>query len=279
MALVTDHPERTRPLVTVVTAVLDAASTIGATLESVASQTVQDLEHIVVDGGSTDGTLSIVRAARRPVRLVSDSDHGIYDAFNRGLALARGRWINFLNADDTFAHPRVLERVLAEAARAPEVAIFHGDVDYVDGGRVVGQGRFLGGREDLGLDADNCAHHQTTFMRREVFERFGGFDATFALSGDYDLLLRAHLAGVQPRHIPDVFVRMGVGGRSADQRAVRLEFMRSWWRRTGRFPWRHLLRFTKAHVLDVHAPGASAALGAVKRAVWPRRAVRRHDEV
>lgn len=262
---------------TVITAVFNAVETIAATLQSVADQTVTDIEHLVVDGGSTDGTLSLVRAAPGPVRLVSDFDHGIYDAFNRGLSLARGRWVNYLNADDTFAHPRVLERLLEEADRVPAAEIFHGDVDFLDGaGQVTREGRLASERLDALLDADNPLNHQAIFMTRAVLQRLGGFDATYALCGDYDLLLRAHLAGLELHHVPDVFIRARLGGRSADARTVQLEFMRAWWRRTGRLPWRHLLRFSKVSVLDVHAPRASAALGALKRALAPRGPIHRY---
>lgn len=259
---------RPGPRVTIVTATFNAAATVAATLASVAEQTVRDLEHIVVDGGSTDGTLGIVRAAAPAARVVADFDHGIYDAFNRGLALARGEWVSFLNADDAYAGPRTLEQVLAAADAEPAAELLVGDADLVAAdGRVVRQVR-LGGR--LRLDADNEVCHQATFMRREALLRLGGFDATYALAGDYDLLLRALAAGIRPRFVPHVLAAMRAGGRSADERAVRLEFMRAWRRRTGRLPWRLLLRFVKAHVLDVHAPAASALLGAAKRRVWPR---------
>jgi glycosyltransferase len=247
----------------VITVVRNAVRTIDETLTSVATQTARDLEHIVVDGGSSDGTLGLVRA-RGGVRLVSGHDHGIYDAMNRGVALARGRWINFLNADDTYAHPRVLERVLAAEVEHPGVEVFFGDIDLMDAaGRLVRPVRHAGA---LRLDVDNPVNHQATFMTRAAFVRLGGFDDTYALAGDYDLLLRARSAGVSLHHLPDVLARMRVGGRSADERALRLELMRAWWRRTGRFPWRQLLRFTKVHVLDPCAPRLSAALGGVRRA-------------
>lgn len=255
------------PEITVVTASYQAAATIGETLESVSAQTSRDFEHLVIDGGSTDATCELVRSARHRPRLVSERDHGIYDAFNKGLALARGRWITFLNADDAYAHPRVLEAVLEHAAREPAVEVFHADQVWIDEtGRIVGEARFVGGVEGYGFDLENPINHQTTFMAREVFARIGGFDATFALAGDYDLLLRAHLAGIEMRHVPEVFVRMRVGGRS--QTGAELgtrEGMRAWRRRTGRVPWRWALRYLRHHVIRERAPWLANALIAAKR--------------
>lgn len=256
----------------IITVVRDAVGTIGATLESVASQGVRDLEHLVIDGGSTDGTIGVVRGAPG-VRLVSDADHGIYDAFNRGLARARGRWLTLLNADDVYAHPGVVARVLEEAGRHPTVGIFHADLDWIDaGGRVVFGHRFTGTPV---FDAEMPISHPTVFVARWVYERLGGFDASFRIAGDYDLLLRAHLAGVPMRHIDDVFVRMRVGGQSEDLLTAHLEMMRSWRRRTNRWPWRMALRATKRLLIEPHAPQASAALGALKRALAPRSPVQR----
>lgn len=266
------------PRVTVVTAVFNAVETIEATLASVASQSVSDLEHLVIDGGSTDGTLAIIRAAGPRVRLVSDRDHGIYDAFNRGLALARGEWIHLLNADDAYAHDEVVARVLEESARDPSAGIIHADLDCVDqAGQVVRRLRFAPGDEALNFALEMPVNHPTVFVARRVYAALGGFDATFRLAGDYDYLLRAHLAGVRLRHVPDVFIRMRVGGRSEQQMLSRLETMRSYLHRTGRLPWRQLVRFIKSHVLDDYVPTTSAALGALKRALLPAAPSLRRD--
>lgn len=274
------EPPRDGPAVSIITVALNAAPTIRATLESVAAQTWRDLEHVVVDGGSTDSTCQLARDSGLGVRLVSEPDHGIYDAFNRGLALARGRWITFLNADDVYAHPRVLESVMDHADRAPAVGLFHADMDWVDEtGRVVFEGRFLGGGEDPGFDLEMPFHHPTVFVARAVYERLGGFDATFRLAGDFDFLLRAYLAGVRFQHVRDVWVRMSTRGRSEQQPLTgAFEMMRSWRLRTGRLPWRRLLRFTKVEVLDVHAPVLSKILGAIKRAAGGRALVRSRTE-
>lgn len=265
-----DPVDEPRPTVTIITATLQAARTIGHTLDSVGAQTCQDLEHIVIDGGSTDGTLAIARTARHRVRVVSESDHGIFDAFNRGLRLARGRWVNFLNADDAFAHERVVERVLAEAERRPDVELLYGDVDVVDGdGNVSWTRRHPSERAPLRFDLGCPINHQSMFTSRELLMRLGGFDMTYALAGDYDLLLRADLHGLRRAHIAEVLVRYRKDGRSADELSLWFEYMRVWGRRTGRLPWRQLARITRTYVLDPRAPRLAAALAALKHVARP----------
>ena len=103
-----------RPAVTVITAVRNGAATLGRTLASVRDQTWPDVEHVVVDGASTDGTLDLVRSAGPAVRCLSEPDRGLYDAMNKGLARVPDpeRYVVFLNADDTFAGPDAVERVM-----------------------------------------------------------------------------------------------------------------------------------------------------------------------
>lgn len=278
-----EHPA---PFVTIITAVLNGAPTIGATLESVARQTaLARLEHVVVDGGSTDGTIGLVmRAAHRP-RLVVEHDHGIYDAFNRGLALARGEWIAFLNADDTYAHDRVVETILAQADRHPDVDAFHADQDWIDvSGRVVRAGRFVQ-RQPPGTPGEHVNYeqfthklpvfHQTTFCRRRLFTAAGPFDSTYRVAGDYDLLLRAWLGGATFRHIPDVFVLMRTGGVSERDRLISdVEVVRAWHRRVEGWLLPALTRLARiglVHLLERRAAKTIAFARGLKHAISPQR--------
>lgn len=271
-----------RPFLTIVTAARQAAATIGTTLDGVAAQRFQDLEHIVVDGGSSDGTCGRVRAAKHRVRLVSDADHGIYDAYNRGLALARGEWVTFLNADDAYAHDGVLDEV-ARAARAhPEADVLHGDVDLVDAsGRAVRRLRFRPRHDpDDPRAAENYAGFvvrqevftPATFVRRELLLRLGGFDATYAIAGDYDLFLRAWRAGARFRPIPAVLVRMRDDGVSERRHVLRgVESFRAARRHTGQVlrPGLELLRYEVVTALDQRAPAVTSAVRALKRRLLP----------
>ena len=114
----------------VITVVRNCADTIAETLGTVAEQSHRDLEHIVIDGASTDATLEIVaRHAGPSVRIVSEPDHGIYDAMNKGVRLSTGQVIGFLNADDVYAHPRVIADVVAAMQRDDVDAVF-GDAGF-----------------------------------------------------------------------------------------------------------------------------------------------------
>lgn len=270
------------PFLSVITVALDAGQTIGLTLESVASQTLQNVEHIVIDGGSSDGTCDRVRRAAPGVRLVSGRDHGIYDAYNTGLRVARGEWLTFLNADDAWAHPGVVERLASEARAHPEVDVFHGDIDLVDAERrVTRRARFVPRHDpDDPRAAENYAGFATaqavytpaTFLRRALLTRLGGFDATYAIAGDYELFLRAWRGGARLRPIRDVITRMRDDGLSERRPWLRAgESFRAARRHTGRtlLPLLEQLRFLVVAGLDRDAPAVTGAVRRLKRRLLP----------
>lgn len=202
--------------VSVVTVCLNSARTIADSLESVNAQTHPDVEQIVVDGGSTDGTQDVVRrVGRRVTHCLSEPDRGIYDAMNKGLALARGDVVGFLNADDSFADAQALARVAEAFERGVDAC--YGDIVYVapdDPRRLIRYWRSGPYRRG------QCAHgwappHPSFYVRREVFEKHGGFDAAFKVAGDFEVALRLlDVAGIAVRYVPAVLVRMRTGGVS-----------------------------------------------------------------
>lgn len=202
--------------ISVVTVVRNGEATIGDCLASVAAQT-HPAEHVVVDGASTDATARIVRAFRPPVaRLVSEADGGIYDAMNKGIALAGGEVVGTLNADDVYAFDGVLALVAA-AFEDPAVELTYGDLEYVDRGnlaRVVRRWR-AGACSARSFYRGWMPPHPTVFVRRRVYERWGGFDASFGTAADYELMVRLMVRhGVASAYIPRVLVRMRRGGAS-----------------------------------------------------------------
>ncbi len=260
------------PWLTVVTAAYRAGATIGRTLASVGEQTAAGIEHVVVDGGSTDGTVEQALAAPHRPRVVSQADHGVYDAFNRGLALARGEFVQFLGADDVYAAPTAAASVRAALDRDPGLDLVHGDVDWVDArGRVVRTSRFHTAPGDLdpyrGLAVRMHLIHTAVVMRRSTIVALGGFDATYRVAADYALVLSAWRAGSRFAHLPEVLVRMGVGGTSERLLAARgLEVYRAARRLTGarRAPLLEALRFAATSVLGVWAPGLASPLRRLK---------------
>jgi len=203
--------------ISVITVAFNAARTIGETLDSVAAQSHPDVEHIVVDGASTDGTLAVVeRHGQRVARLVSEPDHGIYDAMNKGLRLATGDVIGFLNADDVYADSSVLARVSENMETEGLDALF-GDAEFVSPERPHRPLRryrsesFHPGRIAWGW----MPAHPTLFLRRAVYERFGGFRAEYRIAGDFELVARMFYGDtLKYRHVPEVLVRMRTGGIS-----------------------------------------------------------------
>jgi glycosyltransferase involved in cell wall biosynthesis len=203
--------------IAVITVVRNRADTIAETLGSVAEQSHRDLEHIVIDGASTDGTLEIVaRQAGPSVRIVSEPDHGIYDAMNKGVRLSTGQVIGFLNADDVYAHPRVLADVAGLMQREGLDAVL-GDAEFFRADRPArpvrryNSARFSPARIAWGW----MPAHPAMFVRREVFERVGPFRTDYRIAGDFEFIARAFWPGkLRYRHLPEVLVRMRTGGVS-----------------------------------------------------------------
>jgi glycosyltransferase involved in cell wall biosynthesis len=201
--------------ISVITVTWNSAATIMDTLRSVNAQTHRDVEHIVIDGGSTDATLAIVRAeGRRVAAIVSEPDQGIYDAMNKGLRLATGDVVGLINSDDFFASPEVLATVAAAFAD-PDVDAVYGDLCYVsqsDPSQVVRYWR--SSPFAPGLFARGWAPpHPTLYIRRAIYERLGGFDLAYPLAADLDLMARfLEVHRIRTRYVPKVFVRMRTGG-------------------------------------------------------------------
>lgn len=203
--------------ISVVTAVMNGRVTLPAMLGSLKSQSYPQVEHVVQDGGSTDGTLAFLDAeGQHDMALQSGPDTGIYDAINQGIRRATGDVIGLLHADDQLAGPHVLAQV-AEALQNPETDGVYGDLEYVaqdDDTRVIRHWR-AGAYTPAHLKRGWMPPHPTLYLRREVFARVGLYDTSYRISGDYDGMLRFLTAGhVRLGYIPQVMVRMKMGGVS-----------------------------------------------------------------
>lgn len=204
------------PKISIITVVFNNEATILDTMRSVAAQNYPNLEYLIIDGQSTDGTLERIETHKGIVsRLVSERDHGIYDAMNKGLALASGEIVGFLNADDLFAGPTVLQQV-ADAFRDESVDACYADLVYVsqDNQRVVRHWKsksFTKGDFSLGW----CPAHPTFYVRKAVVEKLGDFDQSFRLAADAELMMRFLERGnIRTTYVPQVWVRMRVGGQT-----------------------------------------------------------------
>lgn len=205
--------------ISVVTVCYNAAATIGNTLESVALQSHRDVEHIVIDGASTDETMKIIhRYSDRIAKIVSEPDAGIYDAMNKGLARSSGDIVCFLNADDQYAHPQVLSLV-ATQMRALELDALIGDVGFFrpqEPMRMVRRyrsDRFRPSRLAWGW----MPAHPALFLNKAVVQRVGYFNTDYRIAGDFEFVVRAfHNHTLRYRHLPEVLVHMQMGGVSTD---------------------------------------------------------------
>jgi glycosyltransferase len=201
--------------ISIVTACYNSASTIGDTIRSLQSQSYKDIEHIIVDGGSTDGTMDLVSSLRTPTDvIISERDSGVYDALNKGLRSVTGEVVGFLHSDDVYKDDSVLEKVEA-AFRTQKCEFLYANLDYVDlNGRIRRSwrsGRFCRAK----LRSGWMPPHPTTFMRTSLARRIGDFDLRYKIAADYDYLLRVLKAkGLRIFYLDQSIVTMRLGGIS-----------------------------------------------------------------
>lgn len=197
--------------------VRNAADTIEDTMFSVHSQNYPNIEYIVIDGASTDGTMEIVnRYSEKLFKVVSEPDSGTYDAMNKGLTIATGDIIGFLNADDVFADHTVLEQV-ARVFQDKSVEICYADLVYVEKDNINKIVRYWKSAPfKKGAFARGwCPPHPTFYVRRSVYQRWGGFDSSYKLAADAELIVRFMEKGrARSAYIPSLWVKMRVGGQT-----------------------------------------------------------------
>lgn len=204
----------TLPRVSVITTTYNDAANLGKIMEQVARQDYKNLEYIIVDGGSADGTHELIRKMeeRMPgrVRWISEPDSGIYDAINKGIRLATGDIIGC--CFDRYADENVISRMV-EIMETEESDGVHGDLCYMDGDRVVrkwhqGQGSIRSGW---------MPGHPTLYLRREVYERFGMYKTDYRIAADYEFMVRIlYRKQVTLSYLPEILIYMSHGGTSTN---------------------------------------------------------------
>lgn len=237
--------------ISVITAVYNAKDTIADAIKSVLAQDHYDVELVLIDGASTDGTVELLESYRDRIGVfVSEPDKGIYDALNKGVRHASGDVVGFLHADDLYADSSVLSRIAAYFEKSDVDAVY-GDLEYVskaEPDRVIRywqSGEYSGKKLKHGW----MPPHPTFYVRRSVYQRHGGFDTSFRIAADYDCMLRfLGRAKIRTAYIPDVLVKMRLGGESnrslsniirkskEDYRALRQNGVGGWWALT----WKNL---------------------------------------
>jgi glycosyltransferase len=203
--------------VSIITAVYNNRETVEDCLRSVLCQTYPDIEYLVIDGGSTDGTTEVIGPYRAKIaRWVSEPDTGIYSALNKGLNLATGEAVGILHSDDIYAHDRVVEKVVEAFGKSGADSVY-GDLKYVDKNnpdRVIRSWKsspFIPGKFRYGW----MPPHPTFFVKKGVFENYGGFNENLRIAADYELMLRfLEKHRISTHYLPEVLIHMRVGGIS-----------------------------------------------------------------
>lgn len=204
--------------ISVITVCYNSSATLKDTLESVLKQNYSDIEHIIVDGKSTDGTVELIRQHETryqgKLKWISEPDAGIYDAMNKGISLATGDVIGFLNADDYYQDNKVLEEIAA-VFNQTDIDAIHGNLSYINSkykvvrtwqGRPYAPGAFQKGWMPA---------HPTFYCKRKCFEQFGMFDPSIGSAADFELMLRfIEKANIKTKYINRHMIYMRIGGSS-----------------------------------------------------------------
>ncbi len=202
--------------ISVITVTFNSASVIQDCLTSVRMQQYKNIEHIIIDGKSNDGTLSILESQRNHfAALISEPDKGIYDAMNKGINIATGDIIGFLNSDDFYADKNVLSKVANIFADNPSIEACYSDLIYVDKLTASKTVRYIKSRKfKSGLFLKGwCPPHPTFFVRRSNFERYGNFNLDYKIASDVDLMIRfLEVKKIQCLYVPEIWVKMRMGG-------------------------------------------------------------------
>lgn len=223
-----------KPLISIITATFNAARFLPDTIRSIRAQSYPNIEWIVIDGGSTDATVDLLKANDDIIDFwLSEPDHGIYSAWNKGLAQSKGEWICFLGADDYFWDAHAVAQMCEQLVKLPaDVNVAYGKVMLInaDGKAIHAFGEPWENVKERFKQAMSIPH-QGTMHRRSLFERHGNFDESFRIAGDYELLLR-ELKSAEARFIPGIIMTAmrqggGISSNPENSRVVLRESRRA----------------------------------------------------
>ena len=204
--------------ISLITVVYNRAATIERTILSVLNQSYSDIEYILVDGASTDGTLDVIRKYENRIsQIISEKDNGVYDAINKGIKAATGTLIGILHADDRFAHKEVLSQIAESFHSNPDTDCLFGDVGFVRSSepdkivRYFSSSIFKMNRFKLGI----MPAHPTFYCYKKYFDQYGLYRTDLEISSDFDLLLRfIYKHQLRYVYLPQIMVMMNMGGKS-----------------------------------------------------------------
>lgn len=204
--------------ISIITATYNSEKSLQRTIDSVASQDYKNIEHIIIDGGSTDKTLSIIKSNLNHINTyISEKDNGIYSALNAGIKLATGDIIGFLNSDDVYNNQYVVSKIV-NSFQVKNCDVVYGDLIY--------QSKNIADQKTIRYWKSNVYHsgclkygwmppHPTVYCKKEIYEQYGLYNEKFQISADYDFILRIFKEPlIKKTYLPSVMVKMDVGGVS-----------------------------------------------------------------
>lgn len=203
--------------ISVITATFNSEKTIASTLKSVNDQDYLNLEHIIVDGGSTDATLEVIHKFSKGItKIISEKDQGIYDALNKGIKMASGDIIGFLHSDDFYKDEKVLSKISKELSNE-RIDAAYGDLDYVSQTNIK---KIIRSWKSGSFNKNKMKNgwmppHPTFYMKAQHYISLGGFNLEYNISADYDAMLRYLWRNdLNISYIPEVLIKMRMGGKS-----------------------------------------------------------------
>ncbi len=214
-----------KPLISIITVVFNGEKYLEQTIQSVINQTYDNVEYIIIDGGSTDGTLDIIKKYEDQIDYwVSEPDKGIYDAMNKGISLAVGEWLNFMNTGDLFIDDKTIDEVIKGfLSKNQKKIILSGFVKIVDENY-----EWLGYRHpyqklsECNMLSSNCIAHQAAFISISVFKSVGYFSTLYKIQGDYDYWLKCKKLNIKFEHIKkDIAYFLNDGISSSDANIIK----------------------------------------------------------
>lgn len=207
-------------LISIITVVFNDKQGLENTILSVMSQTYKYIEYIIIDGGSTDGTIDIIKKYqdKTDILWISEPDNGIYDAMNKGIRMATGKWLNFMNAADVFANNKIVEQMVNEFDGS---SIVYGNMLRTDGKKKI----LTKGTHGKNLDAFDFMHsslcHQAAFIKRSIFQKYGDYTTKYRLASDAEFFFRVIIKNKETyKYVDRTIVIFALGGASSKQRAL-----------------------------------------------------------
>ena len=204
------------PKITIITVTKNSEKFIERNIQSVIGQSYKNYEHIIIDGNSSDKTMEIVNKYKDKIaKIVSEDDAGLYEAMNKGVALAKGDIVGILNSDDFYANDQVISNIIEIFTKDPSLEACYADLIYVDRYKTSKIIRyFKSSKFEQGLFSKGWSPpHPTFFVRRSVYEKFGLFNLNYRIASDIDLMIRFfEIHKIKTKYVPEIWVKMRMGG-------------------------------------------------------------------